>query len=206
MTSHALAAENAGPLEKVPAAGPLRATAFDDLDAVVAAYEQRIFRFLLVSLRDRATAESLTQDTFLRAWSTRASFRGDCAVYTWLIRIAINLSRDHTRTGHFRFWRRASANSVDIANVAHCLPLRESSIESRMIASEQVTMIWESVAALSGRQRNIFLLRFVEELDLAEIAAITQLSISTVKSHLYRALATVRKRHREMQPETKETL
>jgi RNA polymerase sigma-70 factor (ECF subfamily) len=64
-----------------------------------------------------------------------------------------------------------------------------------MIAHEQVVRVWETVATLSERQRTIFLLRFVEELDLAEIAQITSLPVSTVKTHLYRALAAVRNRH-----------
>jgi RNA polymerase sigma-70 factor (ECF subfamily) len=171
------------------------ATPFDDLASVVAAYEQRIFRFLLVSLRDRDLAESLTQDTFLRAWSYRASFRGECAIFTWLMRIAVNLLRDHTRTNRFRFWKRAASNSVEVTEIAQHLPHHESSLESRMIASEQMTIIWDSVAALSARQREIFLLRFVEDFGLNEIAAITHLPISTVKSHLYRALAIIRNRH-----------
>jgi RNA polymerase sigma-70 factor, ECF subfamily len=188
-------------------------TPFDDLASVVATYEQRIFRFLLVSLRDRDAAQSLTQDTFLRAWSARASFRGDCAIFTWLMRIAVNLIRDHTRTNRFRFWKRAGANSVDVTDVAQHLPQLESSLESRMIASEQMTLVWDSVTSLSSRQRDIFLLRFVEDLSLPEIADITHLPISTVKSHLYRALAAIRERHTEqnirkqkMQKTTKEAL
>jgi len=171
------------------------ATPFDDLESVVATYEQRVFRFMLVSLRDRDAAQSLTQDTFLRAWMARSSFRGDCAIFTWLMRIAVNLIRDHTRTNRFRFWKRADANSVDVSEVAQHIPHLESSLESRMIANEQMAIVWESVAALSNRQRDIFLLRFVEDLNLSEIAAITNLPISTVKSHLYRALAILRARH-----------
>jgi RNA polymerase sigma-70 factor, ECF subfamily len=194
MTSQVLANEGLAALSD-PSAAPPVATPFDDIAAVIGAYEQRIFRFLLVSLRDRDAAQSLTQDTFLRAWTYRASFRGDCAIFTWLMRIAVNLLRDHTRTNRFRFWKRANANAVDVSDVAQHLPIYESSLESRMIASEQMTLIWDSVASLSSRQREIFLLRFVEDLGLAEIAAITHLPISTVKSHLYRALATIRERH-----------
>lgn len=194
MTSQVLVNEGLPALNETSAPESV-ATPFDDLASVVAAYEQRIFRFLLVSVRDRDVAQSLTQDTFLRAWSYRASFRGDCSVFTWLMRIAVNLLRDHTRTNRFRFWKRAASNSVDVADVAQHLPHHENSIESRMIASEQMTLIWDSVATLSSRQREIFLLRFVEDLGLNEIAAITHLPISTVKSHLYRALAIIRNRH-----------
>ena len=202
MTSQILVNEGLPALNEATAAEPV-ATPFDDLESVVATYEQRIFRFLLVSLRDRDVAQSLTQDTFLRAWASRASFRGDCAIFTWLMRIAVNLVRDHTRTNRFRFWKRANANAVDVAEVARHIPHLESSLESRMIASEQMSLIWESVAELSARQRDIFLLRFVEDLGISEIAAITHLPISTVKSHLYRALAAIRARHADQTKEAR---
>jgi RNA polymerase sigma-70 factor, ECF subfamily len=171
------------------------ATPLDDMDSIVAMYEQRIFRFHLVSIRDRDVAQSLTQDTFLRAWNARATFRGDCAISTWLMRIALNLVRDHTRTDRFRFWKRVSETAVDVSDISSHVPHRDSSLESRLIANEQLTLVWESVAQLSERQRNVFLLRFLDELELSEIATITGLPVSTVKTHLYRALATIRARH-----------
>src|SRR5258708_26720927 len=84
------------------------ATPLDDMASIVATYEQRIFRFHLISIRDRDVAQSLTQDTFVRAWAARNTFRGDCSISTWLMRIALNLIRDHTRTHRFRFWKRVS--------------------------------------------------------------------------------------------------
>jgi len=170
-------------------------TPLDDLASVVSLYEPRVFRFLLISLRDRDAAETLTQETFLRAWVSRANFRSDCSVATWLMRIALNLARDHTRTGRFRFWKSVGASAVDVAEVAAHVPERGSSTEAQLIAQEQVARIWETVADLSERQRSIFLLRFVEEMEIPEIATITGLPTGTVKSHLYRALSTVRARH-----------
>jgi len=173
-----------------------RATPLDDIDTVVALYQPRIFRFLLAQLHDRDAAETLTQETFLRAWSARASFRSDCSVATWLIHIALNLVRDHTRTGRFRFWKRISSSAVDVADVAASIPTREGSAESHLIAQEQVQLIWQTVGNLSNRQRTIFLLRFLEEMDIPEIAAVTGLPLGTVKSHLYRALNAIRTRHK----------
>jgi RNA polymerase sigma-70 factor (ECF subfamily) len=172
-----------------------RTTPLDDLENVVAMYQPRVFRFLLAQLRDRDAAETLTQETFLRAWTARGSFREDCSVSTWLIRIALNLARDHTRTGRFRFWKHIAANAVDVADVAASVANREGSAEAQLIAQEQVKRIWESVAGLSARQRTIFLLRFLEEMDIPEIAAVTGLPLGTVKSHLYRALNVIRTRH-----------
>jgi RNA polymerase sigma-70 factor (ECF subfamily) len=172
-----------------------RATPFDDLESVVALHQPRVFRFLLAQLRDRDAAETLTQETFLRGWSARASFREDCSMGTWLIRIALNLARDHTRTGRFRFWKQISANAVDVADVAASVPNREGSAETHLIAQEQVQSIWETVAGLTERQRTVFLLRFLEEMEIPEIAEVTGLPLGTVKSHLYRALNIIRTRH-----------
>jgi RNA polymerase sigma-70 factor, ECF subfamily len=185
-----------------------RTTPLDDLETVVALYQPRVFRFLLANLRDRDAAETLTQETFLRAWSARSSFREDCSIATWLIRIALNLARDHTRTGRFRFWKHVSTSGVDVAEVAASVPNREGSPESHLIAQQQVALIWETVAGLSNRQRTIFLLRFLEEMDIPEIATATGLPLGTVKSHLYRALHVVRTRHNPTatNPTAKETL
>ncbi len=75
------------------------------------------------------------------------------------------------------------------------MPNREGSAEAHLIAQEQVARIWETVASLSPRQRTIFLLRFLEEMDIPEIASVTGLPLGTVKSHLYRALNVIRTRH-----------
>jgi RNA polymerase sigma-70 factor (ECF subfamily) len=196
MSSQALNSAAALTLADTPA------TPFDDIDSVIALHQQRIFRFLLLSTRDPDAAQSLTQDTFLRAWSARASFRNECSIATWLTSIALNLLRDHTRTERFRFWKRAAANSLDVSDPSISIPHHASSVESRLIASEQLALVWDSVAQLSSRQRSVFVLRFVEEMDLNEISAATNLPVSTVKSHLYRALAVIRTRHSPAQQET----
>lgn len=168
------------------------ASPFDNIADIHAMYEARVFRFLLFSLRDRDAALSLTQDTFLSAWRSRASFRGDCSIATWLMRIAVNLVRDHTRTGGFRFWKRAAVTAVDVSDVAAYLAHPSSSAENALMARQQLAGVWDSVERLSERQRTIFLLRFVDELELNEIAVATGLALPTVKSHLYRALDHVR--------------
>jgi RNA polymerase sigma-70 factor (ECF subfamily) len=177
-------------------------TPFDDLAAIIETHRPRIYRFLLASVRDADLAETLTQETFLRAWSSRSSFRGDCAVTTWLTRIALNLIRDHTRTNRFRFWRKVSAQSIDAEEVAAFLPHRDSAVDSRLIATEQVGILWQAVDTLSDRQRTVFLLRFVEEMELSEIVTATGIPLSTVKSHLYRALAHIRERYSKLSRKT----
>jgi hypothetical protein len=92
MSSRAITSDSHSMTQQAPA------TSLEDMDSIIATYEQRVFRFHLISVRDRDLAQSLTQDTFVRAWAARHTFRGDCSISTWLMRIALNLIRDHTRT------------------------------------------------------------------------------------------------------------
>ena len=159
---------------------------------VVQAHRPQIFRFLLASTRDIDLAETLTQECFLKAHRNWENFRGESSAMTWLMRIAINLEKDHWRNRRLQFWRHTRTNSVDLDDASDWLPSGERSAEQQLLAREKVQQVWEVVAKLSGRQRTVFLLRYVEDLELAEIARSTGLSEGTVKAHLSRALNKVR--------------
>jgi RNA polymerase sigma-70 factor (ECF subfamily) len=176
------------------ATGELPAPTLSDAGGVeewMRLYRGRVFRYILFATRDEDVAESLTQDCFLRAHTAQANFRGECAMSTWLMRIAVNLVRDHQRSMKLRFWRRAAM--LDASEMSDRLPDTQSSTEHRLIAQERVATVWRAVETLSERQRSIFLLRFVEELELPEIAEAMRMNVNTVKSHLYRALSVVKK-------------
>ncbi len=63
-------------------------------------------------------AETLTQDCFLKAHRNWASFRGESSAMTWLMRIAINLQKDHWRNRRMQFWRQTQRHAVDLAGPA----------------------------------------------------------------------------------------
>ncbi len=167
--------------------------AAQEFDSIVVNHRPQIFRFLLASTRDVDLAETLTQDCFLKAHRNWSSFRGESSALTWLMRIAINLQKDHWRNRRMQFWRHARTNSVDLDEASDWLPSGERSAEQRMLAKERVAQVWRAVENLSERQRTVFLLRYVDELELKEIAQSTGMGEGTVKAHLSRALARVRK-------------
>src|ERR1700727_3484936 len=105
-------------------------------------YRGRVFRYILFATRDEDVAESLTQDCFLRAHTAQASFRGECAMSTWLMRIAVNLVRDHQRNMKLRFWKRAAM--LDAAEISDRLPDMKSSTEHRLLARERVATGWRA--------------------------------------------------------------
>ena len=164
----------------------------EEFARVVSVHRQQIFRFLLASTRDLDLAETLTQDCFLKAHRHWSGFRGESSAITWLMRIAINLQKDHWRNRRIQFWRLTRANALDSDEASEWLPSGESSPEQQILARERVKQVWNAVEGLSERQRTVFLLRYVEEMEIAEIGQATGLSEGTVKAHLSRALSRVR--------------
>jgi RNA polymerase sigma-70 factor (ECF subfamily) len=162
----------------------------EDIDLLVRQYRTRVLRFVFASVRDMDLAETLTQDCFWKAYRNRKTFRGDCSVNTWLMRIAVNLVRDHTRSRRFQFWRKAPR--VDCAEIRDW-PDRTVSPDERAAVLEQLQAVWKATAILSERQRTVFLLRFVEDMDIAEIVEATGLTESAVNVHLFRAVRGIRK-------------
>jgi RNA polymerase sigma-70 factor (ECF subfamily) len=169
-----------------------RTSELDDVETLMRLYKVKVLRFVAISLGDRDAAESITHDCFLKAHATRAQFRGDCSVSTWLMRIAFNLVRDHTKSLKFRFWKTVVASAVDVEDLSQHVPSGASSPEAQLLAREKVQVIQAALKKLSSRQRSVFVMRFVEEMDLGEIAEATGMPVTTVKTHLYRAVAEIR--------------
>jgi RNA polymerase sigma-70 factor (ECF subfamily) len=168
-----------------------------DFDLLVRQHQRRIYRVLLGLVRDPDLADNLTQDCFVRAYEKRASFRGESSVSTWLIRIAINLARDHARNRRAGFWRRLfSAPAEETESALETVADLGASPERSLIARQELARVWRIVEQLPQRQREVFLLRFAEEMPLEEIALALGMQSGTVKAHLFRALGTVRKRMR----------
>jgi RNA polymerase sigma-70 factor (ECF subfamily) len=160
-----------------------------EFERIVEFYRPRIFRFALASLRDRDSAETIAQDCMLKAHGAWASFRGECSMQTWLMGIAVNLIRDQLRNRRLQFWKRTRTV---------CLPAAArfpgDSPEAIAVLRQQVESLWNAAQRLPDRQRAVFLLRFVEDMDILEIAAAMEMKEGTVKKHLFRALRTVRQR------------
>jgi RNA polymerase sigma-70 factor (ECF subfamily) len=152
-----------------------------------------VLAFAFASVRDMDLAETVTQECFMRAFDKRHLFRGQCSVSTWLLVIATNLIRDHTRTLRFQFWKTANASSVDPMKIENYIAGRQQSPESALMAREELRIVLGVVDGLSKKQRAVFVLRFVEEMEVAEIAVRAGISKSTVKSHLHRALGAIRR-------------
>ena len=166
----------------------------DDIDALVQTHRARLLRFVTFSVGDEDVAASIVQDCFLKAYTGRESFRGDCSVHTWLTSIALNLVRDYQRTRKMQFWRKAAKTATDVMEVASVLPAKGSSPETQLLAREKAAAVGDVIQSLSPNQRAVFLMRFSEEMELADIAKVMKMPVNTVKTHLHRAVRVVREK------------
>ncbi len=166
----------------------------EDFASVAIACRPRVFRYALASLRDRDAAETVAQDCLIRACRGWDRFRRDSSIETWVMQIAVNLVRDRLRNRKIRFWKRVQETAVPAEAIAASFADGAGSAESQILLKEQVQAVWEAAGNLPERQRTVFLLRFVEDMELLEIAAATGMKEGTVKTHLFRALKAVRAR------------
>ena len=156
---------------------------------LVERYQRKIFRVALAIVRDEAEADSVTQDTFVTAYTNLAKFEGRSELETWLTRIAINKSRDVLRSRKRRFVPFAG----DGDDTGWPEPADERPDAERELMSSQLAVaIDRALEGLSSQQKAIFRLRHLEDYSLEEIARLTALRPGTVRAHLFRAIHKVR--------------
>ena len=180
-----------------PAQAGIAAAEFDEL---MLQHQRRIYRLLVSLVRDPDEASNLTQECFIRAFEARDRYRGEASVGTWLTRIAVNLATDHARSRRQSFWRRLfrSDQSEHAEFAARRVAAPVSDPEQQLLAREAMQSVWRTLDRLSPRQRTVFVLRFVEDMSLEQIAQVTGMETGTVKSHLSRSLKAVRSNVRGM--------
>ena len=167
-------------------------------DILVRERSGEIYGLLYRLTQNAEEARDLTQETFLRAFQSIASFRGDADLRTWIYRIAINQARNR-----WRWWRRRkrdSTVSLD-ASDGRAQPLfaslrasRSSNPELATLAHERENALSKALNALGRSYRETVILRDVEGFSYDEIAATLGISVGTVKSRLARGRHELRRR------------
>lgn len=163
------------------------------LDQLIDRYQHRLMRYLLYLTNDRALAEDLFQEAWMRVLMRGSQYNGKARFDTWLFTIARNLVID--------FRRKRTTTSLDELFEGSGEDDRAMSIEladssptpfDQLLSGENRTLVGEALLSLDPMHREVISLRFHEEMSLDEIAKVTGANLSTVKSRLYRGLAALR--------------
>jgi RNA polymerase sigma-70 factor (ECF subfamily) len=132
---------------------------------------------------DRALAEDLTQETFLRAWRGIQQYQAARRFKPWLYAIAVNVARDHFKRAATRY--AVTLTDEEFFSLADPIELEDClQDDSRRVA--------RAISALPVHQREAIILRYYQDLSLAEIAEALSIPIGTVKSRLSLGLRQLR--------------
>jgi len=161
---------------------------------LVERFQRKIFRVAYAITHDEMEADTITQDTFIQAYTHLAKFEGRSELETWLTRIAINRSRDSLRRRRFVSLFTGGRDDEGDGPAMLFEPVDERPDPERQYLAVQLrTAIRRAEGKLSAQQKIIFRLRHYENLSLEDIAEQMGLRAGTVRAHLFRAVHKIRK-------------
>ncbi|MBI5895145.1 MAG: RNA polymerase sigma factor [Desulfobacterales bacterium] len=154
-------------------------------------FQAEIFRMIYYRTRSRMDAEDLTQDVFLRAFKHIGRLVSPALFRSWLYRIAVNRVRDHHRRQRIRSM--FGMVSMDEEGFQETEEMAAPPEAAQNLARGK---FWDQVRDIMSRlprmEREVFYLRFFDQLSIKEITEALHKNESTIKTHLYRALGKVK--------------
>jgi RNA polymerase sigma-70 factor (ECF subfamily) len=173
--------DEAGLVARLQASDP---GAFEEL---VIAYQHRVFAVAARMLGNRAEAEEIAQEVFLRVHRAIRLFRGDAKLSTWMYSIASRLCLNRLGTAERRLTREEDET---LAHVSGGAGGADEALERRQLQAA----LHQAIAALPEDRRIVVVLRDLEGLSYDEIAQVLDLELGTVRSRLHRARVELRER------------
>jgi RNA polymerase sigma-70 factor (ECF subfamily) len=155
-------------------------------------FQGEIHRMIYYRISARMDTEDLTQDVFIRAYRNISRIREPGKFRSWLFTIAVNRVNDYLRKKRLRSIFRSSDEDTDIHPAANDIQDPPEALE-HVLKEDFWRHVGRIAKKLSKMEREVFMLRFFDNLNINEIARILKKSESTVKTHLYRALAKFKK-------------
>lgn len=156
-------------------------------ERIIGLFHEDIFRMIYYRTRSRMDTEDVEQEVFLQAYRNLGKLKDVTRFRSWLFTIAVNRVRDFHRKRRLLAFLGVSASEEEPESA-------EISVDGEPNALDHLMRqeFWSEVKKLSNRfssvEKEVFFLRFVDELNIREIADVLQKSESSIKTHLYRAL------------------
>ena len=157
-------------------------------DHLVKKYRERIFSVIYNMTSNREDASDLTQDTFIKAFSSINRFRGKSSFFTWIYRIAVNTTLSHLKKHRMRHFF-SFENIQEEASQSEIFETLASKVaaDKPTLLHELQEKLNDALQTLSVKHRTVVILFEIEGLSHAEIAQILKVSEGTVRSRLHYA-------------------
>ncbi|MBO6050495.1 MAG: sigma-70 family RNA polymerase sigma factor [Bacteroidales bacterium] len=161
------------------------------LKTLILRHEQKIFTYILSSVKSRELAEDLFQDTFIKVINTlrAGAYKDEGKFAQWVMRIANNLKIDYFRKAQ-RLPAYESNGDFDIFDT---LSIEDPSVEQKMIQEQVYSDIQDLLHYLPEEQREVLEMRIYQDISFKEIAELTKVSINTALGRMRYALINLRK-------------
>ncbi len=160
----------------------------DAFDVLVIKYHPRVYHQILGKMKNPETAKDLTQETWLKAFRAINTFRGNSAFYSWLYRIAKNVCINYHRK------QKASDNIHPLHTINERRLLGAHPDPCELLQQQELRQhLDQAIATLTPSRKRVFLLYYIEELSIKDIATRTGRSEGTIKSHLRNARLQLQK-------------
>lgn len=176
----------------------LRMRSPEAMEMMVRRHQERIFNVIFRLCGHREDAMELTQETFCRAIQSAENFRGGAGLFTWLYRIAVNLTISHQRKAKRGRTVSLDDDAEEAGTFGKGPSTRLASGEpgpDEIVASAEVHgRIMDALGRLDDDHRIAVILRDLEGLDYRQIADIVKVPVGTVKSRIHRARMMLRTR------------
>lgn len=154
------------------------------LNELMARWRERVAAFLLRMVGDHATAMDLTQETFVRLYTSRHSYKPVAAFSTYLFHIASNLARSHAR---WKLRHPTVPMEDELGDLVHEPVDPQLAPDDAAALHEKTTLVNKAIASLPAELREALLLFTVEDMSHADIAAMLGCSAKAVEVRVYRA-------------------
>ena len=159
-------------------------------------YQPAIYRLLYYRTRSAPDAEDLTQDVFLTAFQSLQRLKDQRRFKSWLFQIAVNRAKDFFRkkrlTSLFGFLSTDADTYRESTTTATA-----AEAEKRLVRDDFFRGLQQLLQHLSPTEREVFLLRFFDQLSINEVSQVMKKNENTVKTHLYRAIRKVKAHMRD---------
>jgi RNA polymerase sigma-70 factor, ECF subfamily len=160
-------------------------------DLLVSRYQERAYRLAWSMLRNSEDARDVSQEAFIRLFEAAGSFRGRSKFSTWFYRILVNLCLDHKRK--HRWWKLWARDDERSEPLLERQPAPVTDPVDKLSSERTRKNLGAAVDRLAPRQRAAVLLKVQEDMATYDIARVLKCSEATVRVHLHRALATLKK-------------
>ena len=146
-------------------------------EGIVRRWQGRLLNLAWRFCRDRATAEDMAQEAFVKAFRRLPTFRGESAFGTWLTAVALNSYRSRLR---------AEGPPLLSLDPARVMELAGSGAHAALEESERADAVRRAVLTLPPRYRDAIVVYYLQERDLAEAARVLEVAEGTLKARLHR--------------------